>query len=331
MTRRRFIATGAAFLAWPYAARAQPTRSYKLAIVHPDRSVELMTKEKSPNFKAFFEELSKSGFVEGRNLVVQRFDGGGVSTNYSKTAADAVTWQPDVIMSVSDRMTKLLKDSTATIPIVAMTSDPVAYGLAGSLSHPGGNVTGIMVNSSPEIFGKRIEYLREIAPDTRGVFQLTSRTLWESPLGASVRAAVERDGLQLVGPPVESPHRELQYRTAFAAAAQQTRTALVTTAVENFNNMDLIIRPMNQFCIVAFYPFREYVEKGGLIGHDINLVDLNAHVGQQVSQVLKGEDVGSIPFYQPLRLKLLINLASATASGIKVPASLLARADEVIE
>lgn len=331
MTRRRFIATGAALFASPYAARAQPFRSYKLAIVHPDRSVDLMTKEKSPNFKAFFDELIKSGFVEGGNLVVHRFDGGGIATNYSKTANEAVKLRPDVIMVYSDRMTKLLKDATTSIPIVAMTSDPVAYGLAGSLSHPGGNVTGVMVNSSPAIFEKRIEYLREIIPSTRGVFQLTSRTLWESPLGSSVRVAVEQSGLQLIGPPVESPHREPQYREAVTTAAEQTKTALVTTAVENFSNMDLIIRLMNDFHIVAFYPFREYIVRGGLIGHDVDLVDLNAYAGQQVSQVLKGTDAGSIPFYQPLRLKLLINLASATAAGISVPANLLARADEVIE
>jgi putative tryptophan/tyrosine transport system substrate-binding protein len=331
MTRRRFIATGSALLASPYAARAQPFRSYKLAIVHPDRSVDQMTKEKSPNFRAFFDELLKSGFVEGGNLVVHRFDGGGIAANYPKTAAEAVRWQPDIIVSYSDRMTKLVKDATLHVPIVAVTSDPVAYGLAGSLSHPGGNVTGVMVNSSPEIFEKRIEYLRGIVPSTRGIFQLTSRTLWESPLGTSVRLAVEQSGLQLIGPPVESPHREPQYREAVAAASEQTRTALVTTAVENFNNIDLIIGLMNQFHIVAFYPFREYIVRGGLIGHDVDLMDLNAHVGQQVSQVLRGTDVGSIPFYQPLRLKLLINLTSATAAGISVPADLLARADEVID
>lgn len=331
MTRRQFIATGAALLASPYAARAQPIRSYKLAIVHPDRSVDLMTKEKSPNFKAFFDELLRSGFVEGGNLVVHRFNGGGVSTNYPKTADEAVEWRPDIIMSYSDRMTKLLKDATKQIPIVGMTSDPVSYGLAGSLSHPGGNVTGVMVNSSPEIFKKRIEYLKEIAPSTQGVFQLTSRTLWESPLGSSVRVAVEQSGLQLIGPPVESPHLEPQYREAVTAAAKQTKAALVTTAVENFSKIDLIIGLMNEFRIVAFYPFRDYIVRGGLIGHDVDLVDLNARAGQQVSQILKGTDVGSVPFYQPLRLKLLINLASATAAGISVPANLLARADEVIE
>ena len=331
MTRRWFIATGAALLASSYAARAQSFRSYKLAIVHPDRSVNLMTKEGSPNFKAFFDELQTSGFVEGNNLVVGRFNGGGIAPDYPKTADDVVKWRPDVIMSYSDRMTKLVKGATKNISIVAMTSDPVAYGLADSLSHPGGNVTGVMVNSSPAIFEKRIEYLREIIPNTRGVFQLTSRTLWESPLGSSVRAAVEQSSLELIGPPVESPHREPQYREAVTSAAQQTKTALVTTAVEHFSNIALIIRLMNEFRIVAFYPYREYVVAGGLIGHDVDLIDLNRRLGQQVSQVLRGADIGSIPFYQPMRLKLLINLASATAAGISVPANLLARADEVIE
>jgi putative tryptophan/tyrosine transport system substrate-binding protein len=331
MTRRSFIATGAALLASSYATRAQPIRSYKLAIVALDRPVRMMTKENSKNFRSFFGELTKSGFAEGKNLEVGRFDGGGVSTNYAKTADEAVKWKPDVIVPYADRLTKLLKDATTNIPIVAMTSDPVAYGLAASLSHPGGNVTGVMVNSSPAIFEKRIEYLREIALNTRGIFQLTSRTLWDSPLGSSVRTAVEQSGLQLIGPPAESPHREPQYREAFTAAAAQSKTALVTTAVENFNNAPLIIKLMKEFGFIAFYPFREYIVQGGLIGHDVDLVDLNAHLGQQVSQVLSGIDVGSIPFYQPLRLKLLINLAAATASGISMPANLLARADEIIE
>lgn len=331
MRRRQFIASSATLLASTALVRAQPRRSYKLAIAHPDRPASLMTKDNSPTFRAFFDELSKSGFTEGNNLDVRRFDGGGISDNYKTTAEAAVKWHPDVIMAISDRMTKLIKDMTSNIPIVAMTSDPVSYGLAQSLAHPEGNVTGVMVNSSPEIFAKRIEYLREIVPETRGVFQLTSRTLWESPLGSSVQAAVEQAGLQLIGPPVESPHREPQYRAAFSAAAAQTKTVLVTTAVENFNNVDLIVKLMNEYRLVAFYPLREYITRGGLIGHDINPIDLYDHLGQQISLILKGADVGAIPFYQPLRLKLSINLASANAARISIPASILARADEVIE
>ena len=331
MRRRRFIAAGAAFLGSTRAARPQPWRARKLAIAHPDRPVARLTREGSPYFAMFFKELASRGFVEGDNLVVNRFDGGGIAETYKTIAKDVVDWHPDVILAVSDRMTKLLKDLTADIPIIALTSDPIAYGLSNSLSNPDGNITGIMVNSSSAIFEKRIEFLREIVPGTGGIYQLTSRTLWESPLGSSVRSAVEGAGLQLIGPPVESPHREPQYRAAVASAAQQTGAALVTTAVENLNNVDLIIALMRQYRIAAFYPLREYVDKGGLIGHDIDVNDLFRHVGQQVAAVLKGDAVRTIPFYQPLRLKLVINLASAAAAGIDLPGSLIARADEVIE
>ena len=131
MRRRCVIAAGVAFLTSAPISWAQPSpRIFRLAIVHPDRSVSLMMKENNPLFEVFFRELAKSGFFEGINLTVERFDGGGVSENYKKTADSAVSSQPDVILSISDRMTKLVKDITSQIPIVATTSDPIAYGLA---------------------------------------------------------------------------------------------------------------------------------------------------------------------------------------------------------
>ena len=149
MQRRGFIALLGSAAAWPLAARAQqPARVYRIALVHPSNPVsELSENGGIPYYRVFFEELRRLGYVEGRNLTVARYSGGGRTEHYADLAREVVRTSPDVIVTVSSRMVLNFKAASSTIPIVAITGDPVAFGIAASLARPGGNFTGATSDS----------------------------------------------------------------------------------------------------------------------------------------------------------------------------------------
>jgi len=332
MQRRQVLslATGMALLFKHSEAKAAE-KTYRIALVHPSRALTQMNKDGHIYFRVFLEELEKRGYVEGKNLSVARFSAEGAADKYELISKEAVESKPDVIATSSDRIVLALSKLTHTIPILGFMTDPVAYRVASSISHPGGNVSGVMVNPSLDIWKKRVEYLKEIAPETRQIFVLSARSLWESPAIASIREAIEQSGCTMVGPPVESPHREPQYQAAFSEAAKTAQACIVSTSLENLSNKELVVRLATEHRLASIYPVREYVDAGGLIAHDVDLPGLWVQLARQTSLALAGTSVADMPFYQPFRLRLIINLKAADEIEVKVPADLLARADEVID
>ena len=158
-----------------------------------------MTDTGSPRFSLLFKELRRLGYVEGQNVVVERYS-------------------PDLIVTITSRMVLNFKAATTAIPIVGLMADPVAFGIVESLAHPGGNITGISTDAGPEIWGKRLDLLREAAPGTSRAGFLASRFVWNSPFGvANLRVAAERMGISLIGPPLEGALQEQEYRRVFEA------------------------------------------------------------------------------------------------------------------
>src|SRR5437868_9415643 len=158
MRRRNFIRliglTGGA-AAWPLALRAQqPAKTKRIAMVHPSEKVGDMTITGRRTFRVFFEELGALGYVEGGNLLLERYSGEGRPDHYAELARDVVDTRPDVIIAMTGIMASAFKTATTTIPIVAVASDPVASGLVNSLAHPGGNITGVSVDAGIDIWGK---------------------------------------------------------------------------------------------------------------------------------------------------------------------------------
>jgi putative tryptophan/tyrosine transport system substrate-binding protein len=332
MQRRQVLSLSAALAFFFKHNRVSAAeKAYRIALVHPTRAARQMTKDGQIYFKVFFEELEKRGYFEGKNLSVSRFGAEGEADKYEKISRDAIESNPDVIVTSSDRIVLILSKLTGTIPILSFMTDPVAYRVASSISHPGGNVSGVMVNPSLDIWKKRVEYLKEIWPDTKHIFVLSARSFWDSSAIASIREAIEQSGCTMVGPPVESPHREPQYRVAFYEAAKTAQACIVSTSVENLANKDLVVRLSNEHRLVSIYPLREYVDVGGLIAHDVDLLNLWVQLARQTSEALAGMSVTDMPFYQPYRLKLIINLKSADEMGVKIPPGLMARADEIID
>jgi putative ABC transport system substrate-binding protein len=331
MERREFLA-GLLLMAMMHRAQAQQAgKTYRIAFVHPINPVGALTETGGfPHYRAFFEELRRLGYVEGKNLVVERYSGEGRTERYAELAGEVVRRKPDLIFTVGREPN--FKVATATIPIVAVTIDPVVTGLVSSLAQPGGNITGIAVDAGAELWGKRAEILREAIPQAVRVGVLVSKRSWDDRFGAPLRAIAQQVGISLLVPPLDSPFQEAEYRRVFAAMAQQNVDAVfVTESTELYLQRRLIVQLAEEHRLPAIYAYREYVELGGLMAYAVNLMDLFRHAADQIDQILKGANPGEIPFYQPTTFDLVINLKTAKALGIEMPPSLLARADEVIE
>src|SRR5262244_2397778 len=183
--RRKFLATllGGAAAAWPLVARAQQAaKTPRIAIVHPSVSISEMNETGDhPYYPALFQELRRLGYVEGKNLVVARYSGEGQEDRYPELCRDVVGTKPDVIVTSASRLVLSFKAATHTIPVVASMADPVPFGIVTSLARPGGNVTGVSVEAGLEIWGKRLQVLREAIPTASKVGFLGSRQIWDLP------------------------------------------------------------------------------------------------------------------------------------------------------
>jgi putative tryptophan/tyrosine transport system substrate-binding protein len=225
MRRREFIAFIGAGVMLPLSARAQQsTKVYRIAIVHPSWPVAELTESSSNRFwRELFLEIRRLGYVEGKNLVIERYSGGGRADLYPKLARDVATSNPNLILAFTSRMVVPLQEATSTIPIVAMTSDPVNRGFVASMSRLAGNHTGVSVDAGLEIWGKRLELFREVVPT---ISKLAILGLRQNPDAASMQAAAEKAGIAVVGPSFLEDQSEAEYRRVFAFMSQEGADAL---------------------------------------------------------------------------------------------------------
>jgi putative ABC transport system substrate-binding protein len=283
-------------------------------------------------YEAFFKELRRLGYIEGQNLVVERHSGEGRAEHYAELAREVVRSNPDLIFTLAARLVQDFKAVTTVIPIVAYTSDPIAFGLATSLARPGGNVTGVVADVGEEFWDKQLELLTEVIPGVFKVAYLTPRAVWDLPTGTVIRNTAQRIGIELIGAFLKGRIQEAEYRRVFAMMAQERPDALIVNDTpENYAYQGLITELANNVRLPTVYPNRSFVEIGGLMSYGPDTVHLFRHAAGQIDQILKGAKPGEIPFYQPTKFELAINLKTSRALGLTVPPTLLARADEVIE
>jgi ABC-type uncharacterized transport system substrate-binding protein len=224
------------------------------------------------------------------------------------------------------------RSGNKAIPIVTITSDPVALGLATSLARPGGNVTGFTVDTGIEVVGKRLELLKETIPRATRIAFLASQQAWDGMWGQVMRESAERTGVASIAATVGDPIGEPEYRRAFAVMAKERAQALVVTDhAEGFANRELIVELAAQARLPAIYAYDAFVEAGGLMAYAIERADLRRRVAGYIDRILKGASPAELPFQQPTKFELVINLKTAKALGLTISPSLLARADHVIE
>lgn len=327
---RLLLALGLTLLTIASATSQTSGRVYRLAIVVPSGPVSDLAE--TGRLQPLFQELRRLGYVEGQNLSIERRSAEDRPERIPELVREAVALKPDLIFTTSGRVLLHVKSATTTIPAVGTSSDPVGFGLAASLGRPGGNITGISVDTGTEIFGKRLELLRDMVPGAATVALLTPRHGWDSIFGAAAKDAAGRIGLSLIGPPLNSPINEAEYRRVFAAMLEQRPDALLVSDYnENMIHRRLIADLAREHRLPALYPFRDYIDAGGLAAYGPDWAELDRRLAATIDNILRGGWPGDIPFYQPTRFELVINLTSARDIGLDIPPSLLVLAAEVIE
>jgi putative tryptophan/tyrosine transport system substrate-binding protein len=328
MIRRRFLLTSlAGALALPLVAAAQQvTKVYRLAIVYEAGHVDQIAEP------ILLPELQRLGYVEGRNLVLIRRSGGGRRERYPDVAREVVGLKPDVIFAPSGRMAEACRMISGTIPIVTITSDPVALGLAGSLQRPGGNITGFTVDPGVEVIAKRFELLRQAVPNATRVAFLTTQQGWDAMQGRVMRKAGQRARVRIIAAIVSETTEGPEYRRAFSLMVKERAQAVVVSDHrEGFAHRGTIVELAAIERLPAIYPFRAFVEAGGLMAYALDPDNARRRVADYIDRILRGADPAQLPFQQPTTFHLTINLTTAKALGLTIPPSLLARADQVIE
>jgi putative ABC transport system substrate-binding protein len=333
MRRRDFITALGTAAVWPLAVRAQqPAKIKRVAMIHPAEKVGNMTINGRRPFRTFFEEFSRLGYVEGQNIAVERYSGEGRPERYAELARDVVNTHPDLILAVGARLSLDFKMATTTIPIVTVIIDPIAMGLVASIARPGGNITGVTIAGGLELIGKRIGLLVEAVPKLSTVGYLVSRPYWEDPRGAAAREAAKQADISLKAALLGSAFNEAEYQRVFRSMEQDRADALmVSDEAEHAPNTATIVELAAKGRIPTVYPFREFVEAGGLMAYSIDQAEIYRRLANLIDKILRGANPGDIPFYQPTKFELSVNLKTAKALGFEMPAMLLGRADEVIE
>jgi putative ABC transport system substrate-binding protein len=333
MQRREFITIiGGAAAAWPLVVRAQqPDKVYRIAFVSPSRLVSEMN-ETNPLFGTLLNELHRLGYVEGKNLVLLRFSAEGDAARYDPIIRDVMNASPDVIITANTPLVLRFKALVHSIPVVAMMGDPIARGVVTSLARPDGNITGISADAGEQVWGKRLEMLLEAVPTATRVGYLCSEPFWDGAQGDVVREAARQSSVTLVAPPLKGVYQEPEYRRVFDALEREhAQMLLVSDSVENLINLHLIVALVERARLPALYPYREFVDIGGLMAYAVDVQDINRRAVDYADMILKGKKPGEIPIYQADKFTTLVNLKTAKALGLAIPPALLARADEVIE
>jgi putative tryptophan/tyrosine transport system substrate-binding protein len=332
MRRREFIAMlGSAAAGWPLAAQAQqsgPMRRIGVLLGGAENDTQGVT-----GLAAFKQALGELGWIEGRNIqIVIRYAAADVDRMHA-FAKELVALQSDVLLGHTTGVTAALQHETKTIPIVfVVVSDPVGSGFVESLRRPGGNITGF-INIEASLSGKWIEMLKEIVPRvTRAVLMYNPATapymaFYQQPFEAAARA----NGIEPVAAPV---HTAADIERVFETFGNRPDTGPVSPP-DVFTgtkvNLDLITSLAARTHLPTIYPYRYMVTAGGLISYGIDGVDLFRRAPAYIDRILKGARPADLPVQLPTKFEMAVNLKAAKALGIQIPATLLGRADEVIE
>jgi putative tryptophan/tyrosine transport system substrate-binding protein len=328
MRRREFIAfVASSAAALPLTARAQQATVPVIGILSSS-SWDIDNARRLPPFR---QGLNEAGYAEGRNVTIEYRGAENQLDRLPALAADLVRRHVSLIRTSGSPVAALAaKSATTTIPIVFVNaSDPVRIGLVASLSHPGGNITGVTELSS-ELGVKRLGLLRELVPSARSVAILVNPKRPDADIqSAQLREAAQTLNLQFHTLKASS---ERDFDAAFQAVVQLQVSALVVAPDALFSDRrDQIVALAKRYSVPTIYEFREFVVAGGLLSYGISSSDIGRQAGILVGRILKGEKPADLPVMQPTKFDLVINLRTAKALGLSIPPGVLAIADEVIE
>lgn len=329
MRRREvLVAIGAAALTGPFVARAQqkavPVVGF-LSAAAPDLSTVMA------NIAAFHQGLGQTGYIENQNVLFEYRWAEGRYDRLPALAASLVDRKVDLIATTGGTGPALAaKNATATIPIVFVTGDPVTAGLVTSLSKPSGNLTGLSIIAL-ELMPKRLELLSELVPGPVPIALLVN------PNNPRTEQAIKkvRDAVGKNGRPfhVLAASTESEIDAAFEALIQLHAAGIIVVGPDPYFSIqrNQLVALATRHAIPAIYPQREFVTLGGLISYGPSFTVAYRQAGMYAGRILEGAKPADLPIQQPTSFELVVNLATAKAIGLVIPASILARADAVIE
>jgi len=327
MRRRDFIAGLGSAAAWPLAARAQQPAMPMIGVMSP-----LSVATAARNLAALRNGLRDLGYTEGLNIKIEYRFGDGNPERFTALLSELVSLKPAVVLMGSNAAVMAAVKATQTIPLIAfMASDTaMATGKIASFAHPGANVTGFLADADPAIVAKRLELLREIVP---GISRVGAMVIPEEAnvdgTTIGLHSAASILGLDVLIIEVRSA-TELQ--SAFTQIERDRIQALfVPQSALFFARRTEFVGMVASKGVPAIYPFREYVQTGGLISYGPNLPDMYRRAAVYVDKILKGDRPGELPLQAVERYELIVNLKTAKALGLTISEAFLLRADEVIE
>ena len=326
MRRREFIALlGGAAAAWPLAARARGERMRRIGFLRstsPEGTEHLLA--------AFHQGLKETGYIEGQNLVVEYRWAGGHIDRLPALTADLVHREVAVIVANGVAVRSAIA-TTATIPIVFVVGvDPVRSGFVASLNRPGGNVTGTSIVTGPDLHAKRLEILHELLPRTITVAALLDpKVVGTEATAGEIEQAARALALRVL---IVKAGSESEFDAAFLSMMQSGTGALLVGGGAFFvTERQRLVALAARHALPASYMTRDSVEVGGLMSYGPSQVNAYRRAGVYVGRILNGAKPAELPVELPTKYELVINLKTAKALGLDLPASVLARADEVIE
>jgi putative ABC transport system substrate-binding protein len=323
MRRREFIGLAAGAAVWPRAARAQQPAMPVIGFLHsgsPRGYVERVA--------AFRQGLAQGGFIEGKNAAIEYRWAEGYLDRLPEMAADLVRRNVAVVVAAGGVETSpAAKAATSTIPIVfANGADPVAMGLVTNLAKPEGNITGVSFLTAA-LGPKRLGLLHELVPKAKLI------TLLLNPKNTTTASQAEElaTAARTLGLRLETARVSSEREMATLEIGSDTDALIVSPDPFFTSRYGEIAELAIRRSLPAVYPSREFVEAGGVMSYGTDVRDQYRQVGMYVSRILKGTRPAELPIVQPTRFELIINLKAAKALALEIPATLLARADEVIE
>jgi putative ABC transport system substrate-binding protein len=320
LKRRDFVTLLGGAAAWPLAARAQQGRLPVVGVLRPS------AKDAEPFAEPFRRYMKAIGWEEGRNIRFLFAWMEGRNERAPLLAGDFVAQNVDLIVTFGDPATRAAQRATQSIPIVGMTDDMVGSGLVASLARPGGNTTGVSI-LAPELNVKRLELLHEFVPQARRIAVLADPSTISTH--AQLTSAARDLGVELVLFEVQNPAQIGGPLDAIAAAKVEAVNVLASPQL--YGARYLIIERLRNARLPAIYQFPEAAEEGGLLSYGPRLLLCFRHVVSLVDKVLRGAKPADLPIEQPTKFELVVNLKTASAIDMTIPATLLLRADEVIE
>jgi putative ABC transport system substrate-binding protein len=324
MRRRTFITLLGGAAAWPLAARGQPSKAPTVGFLSASTPAAA-----GQWVAAFAQRLRDLGWIEGRTVAIEYRWAEGRNDRMAEIAAEFVRAKVNVIVAQGTPAALAAKNATASLPIVfALPGDPIGSGLVASLARPGGNVTGLS-SQTAELGGKRLDLLREIVPGLRRLAIMANVSNAAGVVDThEVQAAARAVGVDVASFEIRRTEDIAPAFATFKGAVDALYVppdALLNTNRIRINTLALVAR------LPTMYGARENVEAAGLISYGPSFTDLFRRAGDYVDKILRGTKPGDLPVEQPTKFELVINRITAMALGLKVPATLLSRADEVIE